>query len=114
MEQNLVFLSHPWGPSTPAYANGERIKITVRGCIGHGDSCNSVVIESPNHMGTHFDFPRHFDPNGRTCDSYPASSFVHEKVGLLWLNCGRGTLIETSDIIFKNTRPQSPPISASF
>jgi arylformamidase len=65
-----IWLSHPWGPSCPAYGGGSKIEITSMGNMANGDTSNSLKFSASNHIGTHMDAPRHFITDGRSVDSY--------------------------------------------
>jgi arylformamidase len=65
-----IWLSHPWGPSCPAYGGGSKIEITSMGNMANGDTSNSLKFSASNHIGTHMDAPRHFIAGGRSVDSY--------------------------------------------
>ena len=93
-----LFLSHPFGPSCPAYGGGERIQMSHASSICGGDSCNKLDFTASNHIGTHFDFPRHFDDNGKTIDDYGASEFFYKHVGVAWLEAPQGHLVSIADI----------------
>ena len=79
-----MFLSFPLAENTPAYG-GETGSVSFRRIrsISNGDNSNNLVPQFPNHIGTHIDFPYHFNNDGKTCDAYPASFWVFNKVGFL-------------------------------
>ena len=66
----VIWLSHPWGPSCPAYGGGSKIELAKQQSISNGASSNSLKFTAGNHIGTHMDAPRHFIEHGRTVDSY--------------------------------------------
>jgi kynurenine formamidase len=59
-----------------------------------GDASNSIQVRASNHIGTHFDFPRHFIANGLTATDYSANAFVHDRVGLVWIDSEDGEIID--------------------
>ena len=65
-----MWLSHPWGPSCPAYGGGAKIELQPAQSMAHGGTSNSLKFIAGNHIGTHMDAPRHFVHDGRTVDSY--------------------------------------------
>lgn len=76
--EDYIFLSYPWGPSCPPYANGDPITFKGTKQISRGDSCNSLWISAPNHIGTHMDFPLHFCADGKSALDYSADEFVFQ------------------------------------
>jgi arylformamidase len=92
-DERCVFLSHPWGPSCPAYGNGDRIRIEKCQSIDLGESCNKLKFSADNHTGTHFDFPFHFDQGGKRVTDYAAGFFEHTSVALWWQDCNPGELL---------------------
>ncbi len=88
-----TFISHPWGPSCPAYAGGDPIYLNKIKDIKTGDSSCLSEFKSTNHIGTHFDFPAHFSLNGKTVLDYDATNFVYSSVYIFWLDLENDTLI---------------------
>jgi arylformamidase len=79
-----VYLSHFLEESTPAYGGIEGSVIFKRTrSIDKGDTSNNMELCFPNHMGTHIDFPYHFDSKGKRCQDYPPSFWIFRKVGFL-------------------------------
>lgn len=99
MNESWIYLSHKWGPSCPTYGNGPRIEVKQNRCISSGDTCNSISFTAQNHIGSHFDFPKHFDRNGAKCDDYAPEFFVHQRIALFWLDLNPGEIIEPSMLI---------------
>lgn len=93
-----LFLSHPWGPCCPAYAGGARVEINPVRCMDTGDSCNSIQFKASNHIGTHFDFPLHFDASGKHVLDYAPDFFIHEKTLLLSIELAKGALVTTAHV----------------
>ncbi|MCS7135833.1 MAG: cyclase family protein [Nitrososphaerota archaeon] len=75
----FVLLSHKLNTSTPAYAGGPGLVLKPLKQIIKGDSSNSYLIEMPNHLGTHVDASRHFDPSGRSIADYGIESLIFRK-----------------------------------
>lgn len=94
MSDNWVYLSYPWGPSCPAYAGGTGLEFKPLNSIKDGASSNSLEIKGPNHIGTHFDFPRHFDERGKSVLDYPPEAFMHKRCLVFWLDMMRAQLLE--------------------
>jgi arylformamidase len=81
-----IFLSYFLDENTPIYGGiPDTISFSSITSISEGDTANSLKIDFPNHVGTHVDFPFHFDNNGKNSSDYSADFWVFEKVGLL--NC---------------------------
>lgn len=81
-----IFLSYFLDENSPIYGGiPNTISFSSITSISEGDTANSLKIEFPNHVGTHVDFPFHFDNNGKNSSDYNADFWVFEKVGLL--NC---------------------------
>ena len=72
---NLIWLSHTWGPSCPAYAGGARVEVTANSSLSAGDSSNSLRFSATNHIGTHMDFPLHFCAEGEQATDYSPDYF---------------------------------------
>src|SRR5690606_31185823 len=98
MGSNWTYLSYPWGPSCPSYGGGARIEIKNDKSICSGDSCNTVVINASNHIGTHIDFPKHFDTNGKSALDYPANFYVHTSCVLYWLDVEQAGIVTPADL----------------
>lgn len=95
----MIYLSHLLSNSTPAYGGSKTdIKISTQSCIEHGDGSNSLRLELKNHMGTHIDLPRHFVPDGKVLNDYPASFWIFKKIQLLELPCEKGHIITIKDL----------------
>jgi arylformamidase len=77
--QEIVWLSHPWGPSCPAYGGGTRIELCVVQSIFEGASSNSLKFTASNHIGTHIDAPRHFIADGRTIDQFTPDELIYKR-----------------------------------
>jgi arylformamidase len=94
-----MYLSHFLSNTTPGYAGSTSdIVIKKNSCMDHGDSSNSLRIELKNHVGTHIDLPRHFDPAGKVLNDYPASFWFFHNVQLLDLPCKEGHIISVKDL----------------
>ena len=79
-----VFLSYFYEESTPVYGGlKDTISFKPSSSIMNGNTANSITINLPNHCGTHIDFPRHFNDEGKTCSDYPPGFWSFDKVGFL-------------------------------
>lgn len=79
-----IFLSFPLNQDTPAYGGetGSVVFERIRS-IEKGDTSNNLLLRFPNHIGTHIDFPFHFDNNGKTSDAYSADFWIFKQVGFI-------------------------------
>lgn len=81
---NDMYLSYFIETETPVYG-GEKGTIVfdkIRS-IANGDTSNNLKITFPVHIGTHIDFPYHFDDSGKKVNDYPPSFWLFNKVGFL-------------------------------
>ena len=84
--KSLIYLSHHISNETPLYGNEKGIKISPVKQIQSGDSCNTLNLSFPNHIGTHIDFPYHFNQGGKTINDYPASYWHFDHVEMVDLS----------------------------
>ncbi|MFZ2784346.1 MAG: cyclase family protein [Sediminibacterium sp.] len=79
-----LYLSYSLDESTPVYG-GEigAFSKKKKSAIENGDTANSLILNFPNHIGTHIDFPYHFNLNGKTSSDYPAAFWIFSKVGFI-------------------------------
>lgn len=83
---NPMFLSHFIDENTPTYGGIlDTISFSSISSINQGDTANSLKIRFPNHVGTHLDFPFHFNNNGKSSSDYSADFWIFRNVG--FLNC---------------------------
>ena len=80
----ITYLSYFLNEETPAYGGEEGSIIFDRvRSIANGDTSNNLRLTFPNHIGTHIDFPFHFDLNGKKGSEYPASFWIFNSVGFI-------------------------------
>ena len=96
--QGLKQLSHLLSPETPGYGGRPGFHLNHASKIQCGDSCNGQKWTLDNHIGTHIDFPRHFDDAGATLCQYDAKDFVFEDVVLITKEYPKEKIIEVEDI----------------
>ncbi|PUA32993.1 MAG: hypothetical protein B9J98_02625 [Candidatus Terraquivivens tikiterensis] len=94
----FVLLSHKLSTMTPAYAGGPSLALRPLKQIAKGDSSNSYIIEMPNHLGTHVDAPRHFDPSGRSISDYGIESLTFKRPLLLSIQKNDSELITAEEL----------------
>jgi arylformamidase len=92
---NWINLSHTLNSKTPAYGNGEGISLekTRDMCLGH--TSNNSKISMPLHLGTHIDFPKHFNKEGKTSSDYSHQDFLYQQIGY-------SELKEMTDLVIRN------------
>lgn len=95
----MIYLSHYLNENTPCYAgNKEDLSIEKASCMCSGDSANSLRVSFKNHIGTHIDMPKHFDPKGKTLSDYPAEFWTFSNPQLIDLPCENSHLISVEDL----------------
>lgn len=94
----MIFLSHELCSETPGFAGNQDFIREVTKCIDHGSSCNQVRLNLSNHVGTHIDFPYHFDGRGKTLSDYQPKDFLFSSPQLLELEFPPGHLITPGDL----------------
>lgn len=83
---SITYLSYFLDRSTPVYGGEEgAFDFEKTKSIARGDTANNLLLRFPNHIGTHIDFPKHFNNNGKICIDYPPEYWIFNKVG--FLNC---------------------------
>ncbi|MEM2910193.1 MAG: cyclase family protein [Nitrososphaerota archaeon] len=99
----LILLSHKLSTATPVYAGGPSLKLRPLRQIIKGDSSNSYIIEMLNHLGTHVDAPRHFDPFGRSIADYGIENLTFRRPLLLNMPKQDSELITAEELeVYKN------------
>lgn len=79
-----MYLSHFIDSNTPCYGGKKNVvKITESSSISKGDTSNSKNVSISNHIGTHIDFPKHFDNNGKTLSDYESNFWIFNKIGFI-------------------------------
>ena len=100
------FLSYTLSENLTAYKNGKRINIVEERKIVNGDSCNQTSLELPSHLGTHIDFPYHFDESGKKGDKFQANEFVFNSIDAIefsfFNNFFKSIFVITSPFITRN------------
>lgn len=59
-----IFLSHKLDPKDLAWPGEPTVKVRQATEINEDTPFNSFITELPNHCGTHYDAPKHFNPQG--------------------------------------------------
>lgn len=81
---SIIFLSHFISINTPIYGGiKDKIIIDQVNMISNGDSSNNTYLSFPAHVGTHIDFPYHFNSEAKTSSQYDAAFWIFNEVGFL-------------------------------
>ena len=80
-------VSIPLKPGMTVWPGDVEFAFTPAGRIAEGAPCNTSVITTPTHVGTHCDAPWHFEPEGKR---------LHEVDTQLYF--GEARLIEVSEV----------------
>lgn len=83
---NCISLSHWIDEKTPSYGNQGGFSRTTLSAIRDGRTANSEHWTFNNHLGTHIDFPKHFDDNGKVSSQYEKPFFIYDQVGYIELS----------------------------
>ena len=95
----MKYLSHFLNKYTPLYGNcKENLSIEKATCISSGAVANSLNISFNSHVGTHIDFPKHFDDNGPYSNDYSADFWKFQHIELIELPCQEEQLISIADL----------------
>lgn len=96
-----VYLSHRLHEGEVAWPDAPVLKIEQHDKIGENDSpCNTYIMHLPNHFGTHYDAPRHFNANGPSIVDLPTEYFVFGQEDILLLSIPKksGECITKEDV----------------
>ncbi len=96
--QNWIYISHFLNSDTPAYGNGEGLKIETDKSMNNGDSCNTLRLNLSNHIGTHIDFPKHFSLTGKSINDYKPDFWFFSKCRMVSVKVPENLLIDESII----------------
>lgn len=102
-----TFLSWELHDSTPLYPGTIPVEIRPDRRMDAGDSCNTAILLTSNHAGTHLDTPHHFVADGQTLSDYAADQFVFCHPCLI--NClqAPGGIIDLDDLATKPIKTTS-------
>ena len=99
---SAIFLSHLLDESTPGFGGAQSFKKQSDSRIRNGNSSNSQFWSHSNHIGTHIDFPLHFDDDGRSLSDYPNSTdWVFNCPLLIDIGANPDQLINSEDVVPK-------------
>ena len=100
-KKKYLSLTHWINETTPSYGNKGGFTRSSLSAINEGKTANSEEWVLNNHLGTHIDFPKHFDDKGLSSSDYDKPFFVFDQVGIVVLEKAvlPGHLIIVEDII---------------
>ncbi len=78
-----TYLSYMLDPKDPVWPGEPNIEITQCTEIKGESQYNSFLSNLPNHCGTHYDGPWHFNPNGLKISELPIDYFWFDKVAVI-------------------------------
>ncbi len=92
------YLSYPLDVNDPGFPSEPTLTLETCTSTDNGDVYNSSKIHLFNHFGTHFDAPRHFNPQGVSITQLPLDQFIYNKPLLLDIPKNTGEMIEPEDL----------------
>lgn len=92
------YLSYPLDVNDPGFPGEPTLTLETCTSTDNGDVYNSSKIHLFNHFGTHFDAPRHFNPQGVSIAQLPLDQFIYNKPLLLDIPKNTGEMIEPEDL----------------
>ncbi|HAG91348.1 MAG TPA: hypothetical protein DCL41_05725, partial [Bdellovibrionales bacterium] len=95
----MIFLSHWINGKTPCYGGRqENLVIEPSSRMEEGATSNSLKVHLSNHVGTHMDFPRHFDAQGKTLSDYSAIDLSFQAPKLISMELLPEHMISVEDL----------------
>ncbi|PCJ21456.1 MAG: cyclase [Candidatus Cloacimonadota bacterium] len=94
----MIRLSWNLETNTPSYGNGDSLSLNQVKCLNHGDSCNTLNFSMSNHLGTHIDFPYHFDKKGKNLSDFSNDFFFFQNILTFEINKNESELITAQDL----------------
>ena len=112
-KKNYLSLTHWINETTPSYGNQGGFTRSSLSAIKDGRTANSEQWGFNNHLGTHIDFPKHFDDKGLSSSDYDNPFFVYDQVGIIVLEKAvlPGHLIVLEEIV---DQVKSLPVSTEI
>jgi arylformamidase len=96
--RTYLYLSHVLSSRSPVYPGNLQLKIKPQFSFAKGDSFNQCDFEMCNHIGTHVDLPRHFNPNGKAAEQMEPAEWVFQQPVLLDIPKKDNELIGSADL----------------
>lgn len=98
METQHRLLSYKLTSDTYGYGAKRPLTIKQDRAISIGDSCNTFILNLPNHIGTHIDCPNHFFNSGKKVSEYKIKDFIFFRPILLYCTKSANELIIEEDL----------------
>jgi len=93
MNKDYIWLSHELTTNTPSYGGGSTFEVIDDKQIKCGDSCNTVFLKFPNHIGSHVDAPSHFVEDGMSIEQYAPDDWIFTQPVLVDIGIGDGDVV---------------------
>ena len=98
LPENFFWLSHVLAPETPAYGDGEHMRVEPMTRISRGDTANTTRYSIPNHLGTHLDAPLHFADGASSLTDYEPEFWIFKRPQLIDVPGKDGHLVGPTDL----------------
>lgn len=99
LPENSLWLSHVLRPETPAYGDGEQMRVEPMTRISRGDTANTTRYSIPNHLGTHLDAPLHFADGASSLTDYDSDFWMFDRPQLIDVPGEDGYLVSPADLV---------------
>jgi kynurenine formamidase len=93
-----LLLSYPITDKVPAWPESPQLRLEKRSRIDRGDAANTYLISLFNHIGTHYDAPNHYIPEGPQIAGLPLNRFIFERPLLLDIPKGDREKVGSGDL----------------
>lgn len=95
----MISLSHWLNQQTPCYGGKKNnLQITVSSDIANGATSNSLHLSMSNHVGTHMDFPKHFDGHGKSLSDYSPDDLLFVAPQILNIPLSPEQMVSVADL----------------
>lgn len=94
----IINLSYYLSEATPCFGGAKNISFEVAKSINCGHSSNSFYVRFHNHVGTHIDFPLHFNQSGKSLSQYNLNDFIFSRPYSLKIKVDQDQLIGSNDL----------------
>ncbi|MFC1621041.1 cyclase family protein [Candidatus Omnitrophota bacterium] len=98
MAKHYRLLSYPLSIDTYNYGGSRPFAVKAKRSLLKGDSCNTFILNVPNHLGTHIDCPNHFYARGKKLCQYGIEDFIFSRPVVLECKKSANGLVDENDI----------------